>query len=72
MERDVKERIIKCERIGGLENKVVIAITKEEIQDSVDFDRLTIQFTDGSELVITSWDRESNISGINIERKIKE
>ena len=72
MERDVKERIIKCERIGELENKVVIAITKEEIQASVDFDRLTIQFTDGSELVITSWDRESNISGINIERKIKE
>ena len=63
-----EERVVKCELIKGFGGKVVDGIKKEQvIGPSVDIDRLTIKFKDGTKMVIESWDRESYISGLNIE-----
>lgn len=66
-----EERVIRCEVIEGFGNKEVIAIKKEAVVTSIDFDRVTIQFSDETEMILSSRDQESYMSEIIIEKKEK-
>ena len=66
-----EEKVVRCEVIKEFGNKEIIGIKKEAVVTSIDFDRVTIQFSDETEMILSSRDQESYMSEIIIEKKEK-